>query len=566
MIDYVFANQSPMKLLPSVTGLTPTQRQELAAYLLSQSPGVNVATPFNTAANVDVFPNIVLNSPTATFQAVEVVTAPLSGTLSGVGFTGTTITYTPNNGFTGTDSFTYRGKNTSGAPFVGDAREVFITVQPPGPVITSALTASGTVGQPFAYQVTATNLPTLYAATGLPGTLAFNTSTGVISGTPTLVAILNITVGATNATSSDSKQLVITISPAGQFITFTAQVALTRAFSAGGTFPINPTASGGTSGNPIVYGSATTGVCTVSGTTATIVAAGICTLTADQAGNANYAAAPTATQGVTITPVEPGVPTGIGATAGNASAIISFTPPASNGGSPITFYTVTCNNGAVPVNGAGSPITVSQLTIGLQYSCSVTATSAGGTSAPSVSANVTPIAISFDGTVVSRKFHPGTVQGLDIPINPNTAITGAVDVEPRTIGAGHQIIFGFTGTPSSVTSLAVTDAANQPIGSASYAFNTNQLIVTLTGIPDNRRVKVTATGVNGAINVSASMGFLVGDINNSRRVTASDIAAIKARALQPFDPANFKADVNARGTISASDVSAVKARAGVVLP
>jgi hypothetical protein len=36
------------------------------------------------------------------------------------------------------------------------------------PVITSAATASGTVGSAFSYQITAANTPTGYGATGLP--------------------------------------------------------------------------------------------------------------------------------------------------------------------------------------------------------------------------------------------------------------------------------------------------------------------------------------------------------------------------------------------------------------
>ena len=40
------------------------------------------------------------------------------------------------------------------------------------PVITSATTASGTVGTAFSYQITATNTPTSYGATGLPAGLS----------------------------------------------------------------------------------------------------------------------------------------------------------------------------------------------------------------------------------------------------------------------------------------------------------------------------------------------------------------------------------------------------------
>jgi len=62
---------------------------------------------------------------------------------------------------------------------------------------------------------------------------------------------------------------------------------------AGGTGTVS--ATGGASGNPVIFSSATPGVCTVNGSTVTGVSAGLCTLSANQDGNANYSAAPQAT-------------------------------------------------------------------------------------------------------------------------------------------------------------------------------------------------------------------------------------------------------------------------------
>ena len=79
------------------------------------------------------------------------------------------------------------------------------------PVITSSLTASGNQGSPFTYTITATNLPTSYNATGLPAGLSINTTTGVISGTPTVTGSFNITITATNGIGSDNEILVLTL-------------------------------------------------------------------------------------------------------------------------------------------------------------------------------------------------------------------------------------------------------------------------------------------------------------------------------------------------------------------
>ena len=66
-------------------------------------------------------------------------------------------------------------------------------------MITSATTASGTVGSAFSYQITATNTPTSYGATGLPAGLSVNTATGLISGTPTAAGTSTVTLSATNS-------------------------------------------------------------------------------------------------------------------------------------------------------------------------------------------------------------------------------------------------------------------------------------------------------------------------------------------------------------------------------
>jgi hypothetical protein len=72
-------------------------------------------------------------------------------------------------------------------------------------------------------------------------------------------------------------------------------------YSPAGTIPL--VATGGNSGLPVVFASTTPSTCTISGTvpnTAVIAGAGPCTITANQAGNANYSAAPQITREFTI--------------------------------------------------------------------------------------------------------------------------------------------------------------------------------------------------------------------------------------------------------------------------
>ncbi len=77
-------------------------------------------------------------------------------------------------------------------------------------------------------------------------------------------------------------------------------------------------------------------------------------------------------------------PTNVVATAGNASASVSFTPPLSNGGSAITAYTVISTPGNISTSNSGSPIAVLNLINGTSYTFVVNAVNAIGSSANSV--------------------------------------------------------------------------------------------------------------------------------------------------------------------------------------
>jgi hypothetical protein len=79
-----------------------------------------------------------------------------------------------------------------------------------------------------------------------------------------------------------------------------------------------------TSGLGVTFTSATPSVCAVSGTSVSYVAAGTCTIAADQAGNTTYASAPQTTQSFLVTPT-PTAPTGIVVNATATSGTATWT-------------------------------------------------------------------------------------------------------------------------------------------------------------------------------------------------------------------------------------------------
>jgi predicted outer membrane repeat protein len=167
--------------------------------------------------------------------------------------------------------------------------------------------------------------------------------------------------------------------------------------------------------------------------------------------------------------------------------------------------------------------------------------------------------------VVSRKTH-GSAGAFDLPIDTTQPIGGAVTVEPRAIGTGHQLVFQFNGPVTIQGTASAVNPQGFAIGTALPAVAGTDIVVTLTNVPDVQRVTVGLTGVNGALNGNASLGFLLGDVNGSRAVSATDILQVKGHSGQVTDSTNFRFDLNASGAISASDILIVKGRSGVVLP
>ncbi len=85
--------------------------------------------------------------------------------------------------------------------------DLFVAGAGIAPAITSGAPPPGTVGIPYAFQVTATGTPTpSVSASGLPPGLSFSSSTNRITGTPTTAGTFATTVVASNGVPPDATQ------------------------------------------------------------------------------------------------------------------------------------------------------------------------------------------------------------------------------------------------------------------------------------------------------------------------------------------------------------------------
>jgi sugar lactone lactonase YvrE len=145
------------------------------------------------------------------------------------------------------------------------------------------------------------------------GIATISGSTVTVTGIGTLVFDANQAGNADYAAAAQA-QVTVVISLASQTITFNPPPTSPVTYSPGLNFSL--VATGGASGNPIVFtiDGSSSGTATISGTTVTVTGAGTLVIDANQAGNANYAAATQVQATVQVN---------------KASQTISFTPPVS---------------------------------------------------------------------------------------------------------------------------------------------------------------------------------------------------------------------------------------------
>jgi len=425
--------------------------------MVNPTTGFLTNTGTTTHFNNNSFVRLTYTTISPITTAAVTVTAPATGatpsgtaTTSGtVNFTLSTVTWSPNN-----------------TPFTGGTQytaTVTLTAQP-GHTFTGIAASSVTInGQ--AAQIVANNGNTLTLSRQFPST----------ADAPITSAAINITAPVTGQTRP------LTATGTGNFaiggVTWTPSTGTTFTGGTVYTAQVTLTADGGHTFTGIPAANVS-----INGQTAQIVGIPGATVTLSFE--------------FPITHNVPGAPTIGTATAGNTTATVTFTAPVTDGGSTITGFTVTSSPGGITATGAGSPITVTGLINGTEYTFTVTATNAVGTGAPSVASNaVTPNAAGGSPEITSGNsaaFIVGTADSFT-PAATNSPTSWAIS-GTLPVGVTFDTTTGaISGTPATsmvgIYNLTLT-ATNAAGPSAPQNF-------TLTVNPSGAFVAVTdITGVD----------------------------------------------------------------------
>ena len=278
-----------------------------------------------------------------------------------------------------------------------------------------------------------------------------------------------------NALNAPSASQSIALAGAGtallpQTITFTTNAPANAAYP--GNFTV--AATGGGSGNPVTFSSS--GACSNVGATYTMTGSkGTCSVIANQAGNANYGAAPQVTQTVNAT------------TPVSQSITFTLSPPSS--AAYLTTFAVAATGGA-----SGNPVTFSSsgacTNSGATYTmtsgagmCSVIANQAGNVNYPAAA----QITLTVTATLAS--------QTITFPTIPTQAGPGTVTLA-ATASSGLTVSYTVTSGPATVSGIILTTTGAGSVAvQARQAGSTNYSAA--APVSQTFTVNANAGGLNG---------------------------------------------------------------------
>ena len=409
------------------------------------------------------------------------------------------------------------------------------------PAITYAVTSAGTTG------------------------CTVNASTAVITYTGAGSCTITATAAATSIYASATKSVVFSIEQIEQAVSITS-TAPVAAKVAGSTYAL--TATGGASGNPVTFASLTILICTVSGSTASFIGVGTCTISADQAGNTNYSASPQVTQSFTVGKGDPqlSIFADISKSFG-ASAFSLTAPTVANSLAGAFSYT----------SGTNATATISSSTVTIVAAGTSTITA---TFTPTDTTNYNTATIALTLTVLKRAISltagvfssesPGTYYGSPVVVNKyislssgslagSDAIPGGFNsgVTYTILGTGSTAYGPSTSAPTAVGTYLITPSAviftsgaasNYEITYIAKAWNISYG-ATFTSFsfnkPPNNALSISITEASGKVQIS----------NSSSSITVIFLPGTDRTSLVPTFTLDTGATVTLGGVTQTSGVT-----------
>lgn len=415
---------------------------------------------------------------------------------------------------------------TVGAP----AKLVFST-QPPTSSNVGAVFAATVSVEDAAGNVVTTDTSTITVALTTPGgaTLGGVTSVNAVAGVATFTDLTVNMMGTYTLTATDTALTAaqsdsFTIAKIDQVITFPTIAA--QSYSSNGTFNVAASAS---SGLTVAFASTTPGVCTVSGTTVTLVAAGTCTITADQAGDNTYNAAAQVSQDIAINVADQSIsfnstaPTG--ATAGGTYVVAAT----ATSGLAVVLSIDASAASICSISGSSSPATVTYTGVG---NCVINANQPGD-------ANFNPATQVQQGFAVG----PGAAAALNFVVQPGDTSAGVAmspAVQVSLVDAFGNVETANSGDHVSLLLATGTDPT----------FTGGSPIQLVNGVATFPAITLTKAATGYSLTASTDAGAFTA----TSATFAIGAGAVTGLIFNPDPPSDTVAGVAIPGTLSVSEI------------
>lgn len=472
----------------------------------------SASAPFNFAITASGSPTSYSASPLPAGLSINTATGVITGTPTTVGTTSVLLGATSAIG-TGNATLTITVAAAGAAPIITN----------------NPLTAAGTVGSAFSFTITASGIPTSFAATPLPAGLNLNASTGAITGTPTAVGVTTVVLGATNGSGTGNATLTITVGASGLPPVITNN-PLVAAGTVGVPFGYTITASGSPTG--YTTGALPAGLSVVAATgviTGTPTATGTTNVTLNAT---NATGTGSATLSITIGAVA-GVP--VITSPGTAPGVL---------GLPFTTYLIAATGLPTSYTASGLPpgLTLNVLTGAITgtpttagtYLVTLNATNSAGTSTLVVTMVIDAVAssriVAFSARSQAGNGNQTLIMGFAVSGNNKTLLM-------RGLGAGLNLPNALADPQLALFNGSTSLATNDDWATGGNAAQITSLTaqVGLAALPTASKDAALVSTVNNGVyttrvfGANSATGTAIAEVYDADSNTATRLVAVSAR-------------------------------------